>query len=119
MDFFWELRQAPGIAQAQRDADRAGDRATEAGLRLREVELRANKALLACEAIWTLLRDKVGLSESELLDRIRELDLTDGKLDGRARRTLTTCPQCNRDTTQRFSRCVYCGADVPASPFAG
>jgi hypothetical protein len=82
-----------------------------------QMEARLDRALLTMEAMWTLLRDRLGATDQQLLDRVVELDLTDGVLDGKARRPALQCPQCERRIPRRFARCLYCGAEVKHDPF--
>ena len=82
-----------------------------------EVEARLERTLLACEAMWTLLRDKVGLTDLELIERINDVDLSDGKLDGKVRKTAVSCPSCGRTISRRFPKCMYCGQAVMHDPF--
>ena len=83
------------------------------------MEVRLDRALLTMEAMWTLLRDRLGVTEAELADRIVEIDMADGVLDGRARRSALECGQCSRKIPRRFARCMYCGApDIQHDPFA-
>jgi hypothetical protein len=83
-----------------------------------EVDARLERTLLAFEAMWTLLREKLGLSDLELIERINELDLSDGKLDGRVRKTPVSCPACGRTMSRKFPKCMYCGQAVMHDPFA-
>ena len=83
-----------------------------------EVDARLERTLLAVEAMWTLLREKLGLSDLELVERINELDVSDGKLDGRVRKTPVSCPACGRAMSRKFPRCMYCGQAVVHDPFA-
>ena len=55
---------------------------------------------------------------SELIERIKEIDLSDGKMDGKARRSVMECPHCNRTISMRYQRCIYCGEFVEHDPFA-
>ncbi len=95
--------------------DRSGDRAEDHATRLEE---RLDRALLTMEALWTLLRDGLGVTEAQLADRITDLDLRDGVLDGKARRPPLHCPGCERPTARRFPRCLYCGQALKPDPFA-
>ena len=78
----------------------------------REVEDRLDRALLACEAMWSILRDKLGVTDLELIERINDIDLSDGRLDGKVRKTAVACPKCNRTISQRFPKCMYCGQPI-------
>ena len=73
-----------------------------------------DRLALAVEALWTLLRDKTGITDDELRDRIRDIDLKDGKLDGKVSRAPSTCQACGRVVSKRHRRCLYCGAEVDA-----
>jgi hypothetical protein len=112
MGLFWDLHADSRIAKAEK-------KASETRLELEQVSYRANKALLLCEVLWTIVRDKLDLTDQELLERVRAVDLTDGQLDGKVRRAPLYCQRCERETTQRFDRCMYCGEPLPSSPFAG
>ena len=82
------------------------------------VELRLERALLTMEAMWTLLRDRFGVTDEQLAARIVELDESDGMLDGKVRRPPLACPACARNVPSRFPRCLYCGAAIALNPFA-
>ena len=108
----WDhARHSPHLPQSDARADSA-KRAAEA------VDSRLERALLTMEAMWTLLRDKLGVTEQELADRIVEIDMTDGVLDGKVRRPPLTCQACNRTIPRRLARCMYCTADVQHDPFS-
>ena len=83
-----------------------------------EMEARLDKAMLACEAMWTIMRDKFGLDDAQLAERINDIDLSDGKLDGKVRKPAVACPKCGRNNAQRFARCMYCGQALSGDPFA-
>lgn len=119
MSVFWNLHRTTNtpaaVAFEVQDARRASQ---DAQLRSRQLEARCDRALLVCEALWTLLRDKMGVTEEELVDRVNQVDLSDGKLDGKVRRPAVDCPKCRRKVARRFPRCVYCGAEVEKELFS-
>jgi hypothetical protein len=82
-----------------------------------ELDVRLDRTLLVCEAMWTLLRDKLGVTDEELVDRINEVDLSDGKLDGKVRKTPVSCPKCGRTISRKFPQCMYCGQAIIHDPF--
>lgn len=100
------------------DVAEAKGAAREARTQQVEVEARLDRTLLAFEAMWTLLRDKLDLTDQELVQRINELDLSDGKLDGKVRKSPVSCPSCGRTLSRRFPKCMYCGQAVAHDPFA-
>jgi len=97
-------------AQARTDAGAAKRSADTVAARL-------DRTLLACEAMWTLLRDKLHVTDIELIERMNDLDLTDGQLDGKVRKTPVSCPACGRTIARRFPKCMYCGQAVVHDPF--
>ncbi len=99
-------------------AESTADSAAQAARRdAHEVEGRLDRALLACEAMWSILRDKLGVTDVELIERINDIDLSDGRLDGKVRKTAVACPKCNRTISQRFPTCMYCGQPIVHDPF--
>ncbi len=119
MSIFWAVHHGAGMAgyaaQEAQDARRSANRSHN---RIRELESRCDKALLVCEAIWTLLRDKLGVTEEELVKRVMDLDLSDGRLDGKVRKTAVKCAKCKRPVARRFAKCPYCGCQSAHDPFS-
>lgn len=77
------------------------------------------RLLIITEALWTILKDKTGLDEQELLRQMVQIDLRDGKLDGRVAATPPEpCPKCGRVVSNGALRCMYCGEPLLMNPFA-
>jgi hypothetical protein len=118
---FWTVSGAGaefgGALRAARDAASAEATAQRVGSRTEEVERRLERLVLISEALWTLLRERTGIEEREFLDRIRELDLSDGHRDGKVRRPVTDCPSCGRVVSTRNVRCLYCEAELTRPPY--
>ena len=115
MSMFWAARSG---MSASVDAVQAKGEARGATQKTRELDDRLDRALLACEAMWTILRDKLGVTDEQLISRINEIDLSDGKLDGKVRKQAVTCPKCRRTISPRFPQCMYCGQPIMHDPFA-
>lgn len=61
-------------------------------------------------ALWELLQQKAHVPEAEFMAKVQEIDLRDGKLDGKAGAApARSCPSCQRMLSQRHRRCLYCG----------
>jgi len=73
---------------------------------------RVDQLALATQALWELAAERLHISDAELAAKIEEVDLRDGKADGRIRAGLT-CTVCNR----RHRHCLYCGADLDSKVF--
>ena len=117
MTAFMAIRGGMSYAAASDAAKATGD-ARAAKRNVADIEARLDRTLLACEAMWTLLRDKLGATDVQLIDRINEIDLSDGKLDGKVRKTAVSCPSCKRTISRRFPKCMYCGQAIMHDPFA-
>jgi len=103
------------VAAVEASEAKAAARAARSGVT--SIDDRLERTLLACEAMWSLLREKLGVTDLELLDRINALDLSDGKLDGKVHKPAVTCPKCKRTIARRHPKCMYCGQDVMHDPF--
>jgi len=75
------------------------------------IEQRLDRLVLANMALWSLLQEKTGLTEQDLLDRVQEIDLADGQADGKARKPPAECAQCGRMMSARHKQCIYCGTE--------
>lgn len=122
MSMFWAMGAA---SHAMRASARASTKASDARADARtaardvqELESQLDRALLACEAMWSFMRDKLGLTDEQLVQRINDIDLSDGKLDGKVRKKPVTCPKCNRTISPRFPACMYCGQVIVHDPFS-
>ena len=69
------------------------------------------------EALWMLLRDRFGVTDDELFKYVRELDLSDGTLDGRVAKPGSACTECKRTVGKRHTQCIYCGTPIEREPF--
>lgn len=74
-----------------------------------ELGRRLEKLSLICRAMWTLVQERSNLSEKELLQRTTEIDLLDGKADGRVSVPAQQCKTCERTIAPHHDRCLYCG----------
>ncbi len=118
MSMFWSLAHgAADRAATQAEAADASREARAVRSSAREIETRLDRALMACEAMWSLVREKLEVTDLQLIDRINELDLSDGKLDGKVRKASVSCPSCGRTIARRFPNCMYCGQAVMHDPF--
>jgi hypothetical protein len=83
------------------------------------LEHRLASLALTCAAMWSLLQERAGITEQELLDRMHALDMRDGKVDGRMNAEALTCGSCKRKSSARHKRCMYCGAALPETTAFG
>lgn len=79
------------------------------------------KLFLISQALWTLLKEQHGYTDEDLLKRVTEIDLQDGKLDGKLAKLPVdqrpNCNECGRKLMGKRQSCMYCGAKQPTDPF--
>jgi hypothetical protein len=112
IEFIWDVHQQAQIQEAKADAALAKNEASGQVARIRELEYSVQRLALASQAMWEILRTRVGITETELLDKINEIDLRDGRQDGRMSPRVTDCPKCSRKLSTKNARCIYCGTAV-------
>ena len=61
-------------------------------------------------AALELLSD-LGVSKAEVMNKIEEIDLRDGKADGKVS-PQTECTDCGHRVAKRRTHCFYCGSKV-------
>lgn len=101
--------------QASRDAISASSEAQRARRDAQSIEDRLERLSLVCMAMWSLIQDKTNLTEEDLLERVKMIDLMDGTADGKAARSVSKCQACGRTMSPRHRKCLYCGAQRLAS----
>jgi len=85
---------------------------------IRDLEFRLGKLEIVAEALWELLREKTDLSEVDLLERVAEIDLRDGRYDGKRKKSPSVeCPKCGRMNSKQHGSCLYCGETILLNPF--
>jgi hypothetical protein len=65
---------------------------------------------LVCQAMCEMM-ENIGFSKAMLASKIKEIDLRDGKLDGKFV-PKKTCNKCYREVAARHVKCLYCGTAV-------
>ena len=95
-----------------------GAQLTAARSELERMRFDVERLMMITEALWMLLKEQSGMSDAVLIKQVAEIDIRDGKLDGRvAASPPRNCPHCNRIMEKRRPFCIYCGKAVATSPF--
>lgn len=110
---FIDIYQQGQIGAAQEAAAEAQNRAQTAQELFLQMEKRVNHLALHCQAMWELLRERAEFSEDQLVAKVLEVDLRDGRNDGRISMQITDCPSCGRKTNSKRTSCVICGVELP------
>jgi len=83
------------------------------------LQMQVERLLMITEALWGILKEQNGFDDKELQKRIVEIDLRDGRMDGRVAATPpAACPKCGRMVPKQSVRCMYCGEPLLMDPFA-
>ncbi len=116
---FWNLIQQFQIGHSQNSADDAHLKASIATAKIAELEERLQTLALASQAMWEILSAQKGITENELVEKITEIDLRDGELDGKLRvTTISKCPDCGHQMKTSRPNCFWCGTKLSTStPF--
>lgn len=77
--------------------------------RIQELERQVETLQMTCAAIWELLGPRAGLGPDDLGRRIDEIDLRDGRLDGRLVPPAVECSGCGKRIGGHRTTCYYCG----------
>ena len=102
-------RQPAGEQLRESLAEARANKAVNSSTSIDLLEDRIDRLTLVSMAMWSLLQDKTKLTEEDLLERVKTLDLMDGVADSKATRTMQRCQKCNRPMSMRHQRCLYCG----------
>jgi hypothetical protein len=113
MSLMWGIYRQDSV-RAEGQALRAQGKARSVELRLKVLEDRLDSLALVCQAQWELLRDNTDLTDQDIERKALEIDLRDGRADGRLGGTSRPCPKCKRPLHKRHARCIYCGEQFPA-----
>ena len=102
------LQNRAALGDTSRDIDR--QRATR---QVEDLEDELETLRLALAAAWELLAGRLGVTEAELVEKMRELDQRDGVVDGRRTPPVgRRCPSCDAVVPPGAPACQFCGQQV-------
>ncbi|HLP82715.1 MAG TPA: hypothetical protein VK157_00050 [Phycisphaerales bacterium] len=115
LGFLWDLHQQNRIDEAHQRANSMQGALRERSSEVERLQQRVDALVLANLAMWTLMRDKLGVTDVELERRVQDIDLSDGQLDGKVRVGPWTCTACQRPNAPKHVKCLYCGVERASS----
>jgi len=102
---------------ASEEASSAEHKASQAQRAIANLEDQMARLNLVCAALFELVHERLHITDQDLLKKLNEVDLRDGKLDGKyVKSEGVTCSSCGRISNRRHSRCIYCGEPLPLLP---
>ncbi|MDA3884520.1 MAG: hypothetical protein PF638_02895 [Candidatus Delongbacteria bacterium] len=73
---------------------------------------RFEKLKLVNMALWTFIKEKFEITEEQLVERYKEVDMIDGSADGKIKVGIKKCTKCGKTLNPKFEKCQYCGTIV-------
>lgn len=112
MKSIWERLQHLRIEAATASADITQAKTYDLERRVKALEEEIDSVTLILMAMWELLGKSNGFYMKDLEARIEEIDLRDGKLDGKLDPNPARCPECSHALHDRRKVCIYCGTPI-------
>ena len=113
----YATRTMAQASAAQMQAESASSAVHEMQVKNQNIVMDVDKLFLITQALWELLKAECGYTDELLTQKVMEIDLSSGRLDGKAPKAeRADCPSCGRKMG-RHPVCMYCGAVNVRSPF--
>jgi hypothetical protein len=78
---------------------------------VKDLEHHVARLSLLNQALWELVRGKLGVTDADLERLASEIDLRDGVQDGCITSGPLQCPRCQRVSNSKHWKCLYCGLE--------
>jgi len=109
MDLFWNLHHDKRISEVGSRERGTASKTEQDRMKINELEIKINHMTLICMALWSFIKENHSATDKELIQRITEIDLLDGKLDGALQTKAKKCPKCGNVMNKKHNQCLYCG----------
>ena len=114
MNILIELFEQQRLTQERPKAEGGRDPLSQLRAEIQDARRRCEALTIATQALWELLREHHRLPDEAILQKMREVDLRDGRADGKLAPGPVTCPACGRETSSTRKTCLYCGEQLAA-----
>jgi hypothetical protein len=106
--------------EGRRGARRESRRRIQLSSRVDELEERLDRLTLVTQSLWEVAKTAGGLDDGALTRMVRDIDLSDGALDGRSPKTVCVCAAYEQVMSADHETCLYCGEPkLDSAPFEG
>jgi hypothetical protein len=92
-------------------SSRAESMAIQGKQEVNALEHQIERLSLLNQALWEILRDRLKMTDADLERVAQEIDLRDGREDGKITGTAMKCPSCGRVSNSKHYRCMYCSLE--------
>lgn len=113
LDLFLDIYQQGRIREAENQARRASEKASDLREEVRQLSRRLDRLALVSHAMWELLREHTSLTDDDIRAKVVQIDKSDGIRDGKITPRVSVCSQCGRPLNTTTSICPYCSEDNP------
>lgn len=79
--------------------------------KIEALERTLHRLELEHRVLWELVRDATKMTEKDLEQRVRQIDMRDGIEDGKVTAVPLRCPNCRRVSSSKHWKCLYCGEE--------
>lgn len=119
MSIFWAGHIIHAAAEAaERHAAVGSSRSSSQSSDVQYLQKEVARLEIICQALWELMKDQLSVTDEQLMSHIAELDLADGRADGKvSAKGPIACPNCGKANSRRHQYCMYCGESVRTTPF--
>lgn len=115
LDLIWDVWQQQRIGELEQKAQASGAQVADVQERVRAVEQNVERLMTTTAAMWSLVKQRTGLTDQDLIVRVRKMEGEQAEGRGQA----VKCAKCGRTVPARKMMCLYCGAERQGtSPFA-
>lgn len=88
-------------------------RAREVATDIAFLKQKVERLMMITEALWIVLKETTNYTDEDLKEIILEVDMKDGKLDGKvAAEAPGAYPNCGKTLQKNKRVCIYCGAKI-------
>src|SRR5882724_3956820 len=110
MGIFWNMYTMQDRIDTSIRSEQGLATAEDAQNRVSVLEWKVNKLILINMALVELLTAHAGLTEAQVLEKMQEIDLRDGKPDGKMSESVAAaCEECGKTYSKKHNHCLYCG----------
>lgn len=110
--YLWRYFNAIELEQTKSRVGKAENHVARNQTDIQVLEGKINALALACHAMWELLEEQTNATSKDLEAKIAEIDMRDGRKDGKVSNTVTSCSSCGKKLNSRHMSCYWCGAQV-------
>ena len=113
---FIDLYQQGQINAATSKAEQAKQSTESLQRQIEDLQRKSDALTIACQALWEIVRGQAEINDRVLLKKMEEIDLRDGRADGKISMMFVECRNCGRKSNSIRKGCLYCGAPLPPDP---